>query len=140
VGSGAGISDVTSRAVDFGASEAPMTPAQLSRCGGCYQIPWAVSAVGVGYHINGVGRRLYLTGKLLAQIYLGQITHWNDARIAARNPRLRLPKLRITAIRTAAAGETYPFTDFLSKSSRAWRRRVGTGNSVSFPGGTPAGN
>jgi phosphate transport system substrate-binding protein len=68
LGSQAGITDVTSRVVDFAASDAPLTPAQASACHSCYQIPSALSAVGIGYHVNGIGPRLYLTGPVLAEI------------------------------------------------------------------------
>jgi phosphate transport system substrate-binding protein len=133
-GSQAGINDVTTRAVDFAASDAPMTSAQASACNRCYQIPWSLSAVGIGYHIHGVGYGLYLTGPVLAEIYLGQITHWNDFRIKALNQRVHLPALKITPISTSA-GDTYPFTTYLSKVSSTWRASVGSGLSVSFPAG-----
>ena len=135
VGSQAGINDVTSRSVDFAASDAPLTSAQASACNRCYQVPWSLSAVGIGYHIHGVGYGLYLTGPVLAEIYLGQVTRWNDFRIKALNPRVPLPALKITPISTPSAGETYPFTTYLSKVSATWRARVGSGLTVSFPAG-----
>lgn len=135
VGSQTGVNDVTSRAVDFAASDAPLTSAQASACNRCYQIPWSLSAVGIGYHIHGIGYGLYLTGPVLAEIYLGQITRWNDFRIKALNPRKSLPALNITPISTTGAGETYPFTTYLAKVSTTWRARVGSGLSVNFPAG-----
>ena len=84
VGSGTGITDITGRLVDFGASDAPLTPAQAAGCHGCVQIPWALSATGVGFNIAGV-RNLHLSGAVLAGIYLGRITNWSDPRIKALN-------------------------------------------------------
>ena len=138
VGSEAAINDVSARVVDFATSDVPMTSAQRSGCNGCYQIPCALSAIGIGYHLNGLGRGLYLSGKLLAQIYLGEITRWNDPRIKALNPRASLPNLRIAPIYSDASGGTYTFTRYLSMVSASWRNRVGYGSNVSFPTGVPA--
>jgi phosphate transport system substrate-binding protein len=136
VGSGQGIRDISQRLVDFGASDAPLTPSQFSGCGGCFQIPWGLSAVGLGYHINGVGRNLRLTGPVAAQIYLGQITRWNDPRIRALNPGVRLPGLRITPIfRSDGSGTTYAFANYLSAVNRTWRSRIGFSTSIGFPVG-----
>ena len=136
VGSGQGIKDISQRLVDFGASDAPLTPDQFNACSGCYQIPWGLSAVGVGFHINGVGRRLRLSGPILAQIYLGQITQWNDRRIKALNKGVRLPALKITPIfRSDGSGTTYAFADYLSRISKTWKSRVGFGTSIGFPTG-----
>ncbi len=138
IGSQAGITDISARTVDFAISDAPLTPAQQSACNGCYQIPCALSGIGIGFHLNGLGRGLYLTGKLLAEIYLGQITRWNDPRIKAVNPRASLPNLRIVPIYSDASGSTYTFTLYLSRVSPTWRRSVGYGLSVPFPTGVAA--
>lgn len=138
VGSRAGITDISARTVDFAGSDAPMTSAQWNACNGCYQIPWALSGVGIGYHVNGLGRRLYLTGKVLAQIYLGKISRWNDARIKALNPTASLPNLSITPIYSAGSGATYALTRYLSKVSASWRDTVGYGLTVTFPTGVSA--
>jgi phosphate transport system substrate-binding protein len=136
VGSGTGIAQITARAVDFGASDAPLTAAQAAACNGCYMIPWALTATGIAFHLNGVPN-LKLSGPVLAQIYLGQITNWNDARIKALNPGATLPDLKITpAYRSDGSGDTYAFTDYLSRVSPAWRSQVGTGTQVSFKAGT----
>jgi phosphate transport system substrate-binding protein len=135
-GSQAGLTDVVGGAVDFAATDAPMTPAQWAACGGCYQIPISLSSVAVGYHVQGLRRSLYLTGNLLAQIYLGRISRWNDPRIKALNPRASLPNLRITPIYSGGSGATYAFTLFLSKTDAMWRSRIGYGLSVAFPTGT----
>jgi len=136
VGSGAGIAQITARTVDFGASDAPMTPEQASTCNGCVQIPWAVSGVGIGYNIPGVKGKLKLTGKILTAIYLGRITKWNDPKIKKLNPGVHLPGMTITPVfRSDGSGTTYAYTHYLSKISRAWKRTVGFATSVSFPTG-----
>jgi phosphate transport system substrate-binding protein len=136
-GSQAGITAITARVVDFAASDAPLTSAQAAACQSCYQIPWSVSGIGIGYHISGIRRPLFLTGPLIAEIYLGAISRWNDPRITAVNPRGALPPLKITPI-YGRTGETYAFTSYLSKVSGTWRARVGSGFAVSFPSGIPA--
>jgi phosphate transport system substrate-binding protein len=135
VGSGAGIQQITSRTVDFGASDAPLTPDQAAACNGCVQIPWALSATGVAFHINGV-KRLKLTSSLIAGIYQGSITNWNDRRIAKVNKGASLPNLAITPVfRSDGSGDTYAFTDYLSRTTPSWRNSIGTGTQVSFPKG-----
>jgi phosphate transport system substrate-binding protein len=135
VGSQAGIKDVSARLIDFGASDAPMTSAQQAACNGCYQIPWALSAIGISYHVNGLRAGLNLSGEVLAQIYLGHISQWNDRRIRALNPRASLPNLKITPIYATGSGATYAFTLYLSRTSANWRNSVGYGLSASFPAG-----
>src|SRR5881392_3794902 len=78
VGSGAGIAAITNRQVDFGASDAPLTPDQKSACKSCVQIPWALSATAIAYNVPGAPTHLNLDGKTLSKIFLGQITNWND--------------------------------------------------------------
>lgn len=135
VGSGTGITDISNRLVDFGASDAPLTSSQAAGCRGCYMIPWALSATGVGFHISGVGR-LRLTGSVLAGIYLGQIKNWSDSRIRALNRGVHLPNLRITPVfRTDGSGDTYAFTNYLSDVSGQWKRRIGYATSVGFQAG-----
>jgi phosphate transport system substrate-binding protein len=124
-GSGQGISQITARTVDFGASDAPLTPEQAAACNGCVQIPWALSATGVGFKIPGV-KKLNLSGKVLAQIYQGQITNWNDKKIKKLNPKAKLPNLTITPVfRSDGSGDTYAFVNFLGKTSPSWKREVG---------------
>ena len=136
VGSGTGITDVSQRLVDFGASDAPLTPTQAAGCHSCVQIPWALSATGVGYNVPGVGNRLRLNGPTLAKIYLGQITTWNNSAIQKLNPGVRLPNLKITPIyRSDGSGDTYAFTNYLSDVSGTWRSKVNFATSVQFPTG-----
>jgi phosphate transport system substrate-binding protein len=138
VGSGTGIAQITARSVDFGASDAPLTPEQASKCNGCVQIPWALSATGVGFNIPGV-KKLNLSGKVLAGIYFGKITNWNDPKIKAVNPKAKLPNLTITPVfRSDGSGDTYAFTNYLSKISPAWKNEVGYATSVGFKAGVGA--
>jgi len=138
VGSGTGISQITARTVDFGASDAPLTPEQAAACNSCVQIPWALSATGVGFNIPGV-KKLNLTGKILAGIYFGKITKWNDPKIKAANPKAKLPGLTITPVfRSDGSGDTYTFTNYLSKISPAWKSEVGYATTVGFKAGVGA--
>jgi phosphate transport system substrate-binding protein len=138
VGSGAGIAQITARTVDFGASDAPLTPQQAAACNGCVQVPWALSATGVGFNVPGV-KKLNLTGKLLAGIYFGKVTNWNDPKIKKINPKAKLPNLTITPVfRSDGSGDTYTFTNYLSKISPAWRSEVGYATTVGWKAGVGA--
>jgi phosphate transport system substrate-binding protein len=138
VGSGAGIAQITARTVDFGASDAPLTPEQATACNGCVQIPWALSATGIGFNLPGV-KKLNLTGSILAGIYFGKITKWNDAKIKKINPGAKLPGLTITPVfRSDGSGDTYAFTNYLSKVSSAWKNEVGYATTVGFSHGIGA--
>jgi len=138
VGSGAGIAQITARTVDFGASDAPLTPQQAAACNGCVQVPWALSATGLGFNVPGV-KKLNLTGKLLAGIYFGKVTNWNDPKIKKVNPKAKLPNLAITPVfRSDGSGDTYTFTNYLSKISPAWRSEVGYATTVGWKAGVGA--
>ena len=136
----AGIAQITARSVDFGASDAPLTPEQAAACNGCVQIPWALSGVGIGYNIPGVKPgKLKLTGKVVAAIYLGQITKWNDPKIKKLNPGVHLPGLTITPVfRSDGSGTTYAFAHYESKVSPAFKNNIGYATTVSFPVGVGA--
>ena len=135
VGSGAGIAQISARTVDFGASDAPLTPSQAASCNRCVQIPWALGAVGISYNIPGV-HSLHLTGPVIASIYLGKITNWNAPAIAKLNKGVKLPNLKITpAFRSDGSGTTYGFTDYMSRISSAFRSQIGNSTAVSFPVG-----
>jgi len=139
VGSGAGIAAITNRQVDFGASDAPLTPDQASACKSCAQIPWALSATAVAYNIPGAPTHLNLDGKTIAKIFLGQITKWNDPAITALNKGANMPDLKITPIfRSDGSGTTYNFTDYLSAVSGDFKSKVGNSTAVSFPTGIGA--
>jgi phosphate transport system substrate-binding protein len=139
IGSGGGITQITNRTVDFGASDAPMTPDQLRACKGCVQIAWALAGTSIPYNLPGAPQHLKLTGQVLANMFLGKIKSWNDPAIARLNPGVKLPQVSVTPIyRTDSSGTTYNLTDYLSHVSPEWKNRIGTGTSVSFPAGTGA--
>jgi phosphate transport system substrate-binding protein len=136
VGSGAGISQITARSVDFGASDAPLKPSQAQACNNCLQIPWALTGVAIAYHLDGVPK-LRLSGPVLANIYLGNITNWSSPSIKRLNPGVNLPDLKITPVfRSDGSGDTYAFTNYLWKVSGPWKSKVGIyATSVNFPSG-----
>jgi phosphate transport system substrate-binding protein len=139
IGSGGGILQVTNRTVDFGASDAPLSPDEQTACKGCEQIPWALAGTSIPYHLSGAPKHLKLTGQILAEMYLGKITSWADPAIARVNPGVKLPSVRVTPIyRRDSSGTTYNVTDYLSHASAAFKSAVGTGTAVSFPAGTGA--
>lgn len=136
IGSGGGIAQITARTVDFGASDAPFTPDQASACKGCLQVPWALAATLVSYNLEGGPPKLKLDGPTLAAVYLGKVKRWNDPAIARLNPGAALPSTKITPVfRSDASGDTFAFSDFLSKVSPQWRSKVGTSTQVNFPTG-----
>lgn len=137
VGSGTGIKYISARSVDFGASDAPMSKSESAGCNGCVQVPWALTATDPVFNVHGItSGKLRLTGLVIARIYLGQITNWNDPAIKALNRHLSLPNQKITVVhRSDGSGDTYAFTDYLSKVSRAWKRQVSKGTSVNWPVG-----
>lgn len=135
VGSGTGIADISARTVDFGASDAPMTSAQAAACKECVQIPWALTATAIAFNLKGVSK-LDLTPEIVAEIYLGKITKWNAAPIKKINKGVKLPNLTITPVyRSDGSGDTYAFTDLMSRVSKEWKSKVGNATSVSFPKG-----
>ncbi len=136
VGSGAGITQITARTVDFGASDAPLTPSQATACNSCVQVPWAVSGTAVDYNVPGVPQHIKLTGTVIADIYLGQITNWNDPAIAKLNKGVTFPNLAITVVhRSDGSGTTYDWTNYLSDINATWKTQVGYATSVSWPAG-----
>ncbi len=136
IGSGGGIQAIQNRTVDFGASDAPLTTDQFNNCKGCVQIPWALSATSVSYNLNGAPPHLKITGKVLAAIYLGKITKWNDPALKKLNPGVNLPDTAITPIfRSDGSGTTYNFTDYLSHVSGEFAQKIGTSTQVNFPVG-----
>ena len=139
VGSGAGIAAITNRQVDFGASDAPLTPDQASSCKGCVQIPWALSATSVAYNVPGAPTHLKLDGRTISRIFLGQITNWNDPAIAALNKGANLPSLKITPVfRSDGSGTSFNFTDYLSSVNAEWKNKIGISTQPAFPAGVGA--
>jgi phosphate transport system substrate-binding protein len=139
VGSGAGIAAISNRQVDFGASDAPLTPDQASACKGCVQIPWALSATSVAYNVPGAPTHLDLDGRTISRIFLGQITNWNDPEIAALNKGANLPNLKITPVfRSDGSGTSFNFTDYLSSVNAEWKNKIGISTQPAFPAGVGA--
>lgn len=134
VGSGGGVSAITNKQVDFGASDAPLSQFNPT-CSSCVQIPWALAATGVIYNLSGL-QHLHMTGSVLAQIFRGKITNWSDPAIKKLNRGKSLPDRAITVVhRSDSSGTTFNFTDYLSHVSHAWKSQVGTGTAVSWPTG-----
>ena len=140
IGSGGGIAAITNRTVDFGASDAPLTPDQFAACKSCVQIPWVLSATAVMYNLDGVKNALHMNGRLIADIYLGRVTHWNDGRIKRLNPGVSLPDKKITPVyRSDGSGTTYNFTDYLTAVSPTFKGKVGgPSTTVNWPTGVGA--
>lgn len=137
VGSGAGISQLTNKTVDFGASDAPMNGKQDSALTApAIHIPVTTGAVAISYNLPEVKDTLKLTPEVLADIFLGTITKWNDPKIAAVNKGVKLPATSIViAHRSDGSGTTNIFTTYLSKVSEEWTKKVGKGSSVNWPAG-----
>jgi phosphate transport system substrate-binding protein len=143
VGSGAGITALETKTVDFGASDPPLKPADeaaIAKNGSpAVQIPMFLGAITVSYNLPGVKTGLKLEGKTIANIFLGKIKTWNDAEIAALNPGVTLPSTAITVIhRSDSSGTTSGFTGFLAAVDPEWKSKVGSGKDVQWPTGTGA--
>ena len=136
IGSGGGIRQVTAGTVDFGASDGPMTDEQLAASKiKLIHIPTVLGADVPAFNVPGVSD-LKFSGSVLADIFLGKITQWNDARIAKDNPGVKLPDQKIIVVhRSDGSGTTYIWTDYLSKVSKEWADGPGKGTSVSWPVG-----
>ena len=137
IGSGGGIRQVTNQTVFFGATDGPMTPEQmLGAPGRILHFPTVLGAVVPVYNIPNVKAGLKFSGALLADIFLGKITRWNDQAITALNPGVALPGSDITVVhRSDGSGTTYIWVDFLSKTSAEFKKRVGVNTSVNWPTG-----
>jgi len=138
IGSGGGIKQLQSKTVDFGASDAPMSDEELSKSAAIVHIPTCLGAVVITYNLPDV-KTLQFTPEIVAGIFLGKITNWNDAKIKAANPDEKLPNMAISLIhRSDGSGTTYIFTDYLSKISEDWKAKVGTGKAPQWPVGLGA--
>lgn len=141
IGSGGGIKQVIEGTVDFGATDGPMTNEQLTEAKAkqgteVLHIPTVMGAVVATYNVSEIGTGLNLSPSVLADIFLGKITQWNDARIAADNKGKTLPQKSIVVVhRSDGSGTTYIFVDYLSKVSEEWKSKVGVGTSVKWPVG-----
>ncbi len=136
IGSGGGIKQINAKTVDFGASDKPLTVEELNK-GGLMQFPTVIGGVVPVVNVTGVQPgQLNLTGVVLADIYLGKITKWNDKATAELNPKLSLPATDIAVIRRAdGSGTSFIFTNYLSKVSEEWKSKVGEGTAVQWPTG-----
>ncbi len=142
VGSSAGIAAFSANHVNFGASDVPMTTAEqaAARGGPVTQIPVALGGEGIVYNLSlPAGARVHLTGPVLARIFDGQITRWDDPALAALNPGVTLPAAPITVVhRSDGSGTTYIFSNYLSAIDPAWKASVGTGKTLRWPAGEGA--
>jgi phosphate transport system substrate-binding protein len=139
VGSSAGQNQILAATVDFGASDNPMPPAKRT-AGHIFQFPTAMGGIVPVINVPGIKpNALRLTGEVLARIYLGDITQWNDPKITELNPGLTLPDTAIATVHRAdGSGTTFVFTSYLSKVLPAWHEQVGASSSVAWPGGAGA--
>ncbi|SEL81852.1 phosphate ABC transporter substrate-binding protein, PhoT family [Pseudoxanthomonas sp. GM95] len=136
IGSGGGIAQIKAGTVDFGSSDKPLSSDELAQAG-LGQFPSAIGGVVPVVNLEGIeAGKLRLTGELLANIFLGKVTMWNDAAIAAANPGVKLPDAKISLVhRSDGSGTSFNFTNYLSKVSPEWKDKVGEGTSVQWPGG-----
>jgi phosphate transport system substrate-binding protein len=136
IGSGGGIKQITAKTVNFGASDMPMKAEDLAK-NGLMQFPAIMGGVVPVYNLKGIkAGEIKFTGELLANIYLGKVTKWNDAAIAGLNPGVKLPDETITVVhRSDGSGTTFLWTNYLSKVSADWKSAAGEGTSVKWPAG-----
>jgi len=138
IGSGGGIRQFTEGTVDFGATDGPMNDQQIQAVNGnVLHVPTVLGAVAVTYNLASIGNtKLKFDGDLLVEIFMGRVTKWNDPKIAAFNPGVKLPDIDLIVVhRSDGSGTTYVFTDFLNKFSREWKDKVGYATSVNWPTG-----
>jgi phosphate transport system substrate-binding protein len=137
IGSGGGIRQFSDGTVDFGGSDAPMTDSAIAAIrGNVLHIPTVLGAIVVSYNLPGITPQLKLTPEVIADIFLGTLTKWNDPRLAGANPGVPLPATDIVVVhRSDGSGTSYGFTDYLTKVSPDWAQKVGKGTSVNWPVG-----
>ena len=138
IGSGGGIRQFTEGTVDFGASDGPMNESQIQAVNGnVLHVPTVLGAVAVTYNLPALGNApLKFDGNLLVDIFMGRVTNWNDPKIAALNPGVKLPDQDLIVVhRSDGSGTTYVFTDYMNKFSREWKDKVGFATSVNWPVG-----
>jgi len=138
IGSGGGIRQFTEGTVDFGATDGPMNESQIQAVNGnVLHVPTVLGAVAVTYNLPSLGNtQLKFDGTLLVDIFMGRVTKWNDGKITALNPGVKLPDMDLIVVhRSDGSGTTYVFTDYLNKFSREWKDKVGYATSVNWPVG-----
>src|SRR5436309_7597721 len=137
IGSGGGIKQIQAQTVDFGASGAPMTDAEMKAAPGeLIHVPTVLGAVVLTYNLQGLAKPLRFSPDVIADIFLGKITKWNDARIKADNTEANLPAADITVVhRAESSGTSFVFTDYLAKVSPEWKQKVGADKAPNWPVG-----
>ena len=140
IGSGGGVKQFTEKTVDFGASDAPLTQNESQKASGAVHIPETIGSVVAAYNIPSIpDKGLKLSGEVLADIFLGKITKWNDPKIQSLNTNKTLPGDDIVVVhRSDGSGTTFVWTDYLSSASPAWKEQLGKGKSVQWPVGIGA--
>ena len=139
IGSGAGIKLLTAKTVDFAASDAPLSVADAAKIPGTLTLPESIGAITISYNIPGMQSGLKLTGPIIASIFMGNITRWNDKVITDLNPNANLPDQKISVVhRSDGSGTTFAFTDYLSTVSPDWKAGIGKAKSVPWPTGIGA--
>ncbi len=136
IGSGGGIQQFTEGLIDFGATDAPMNDADLARAPGTLHLPTVLGAVVLTYNLDGLTQPLRIDGATTAALFLGEITMWDDPRLAALNPGVALPSVPVRVVyRTDGSGTSFVFTDWLAKVSPEWKARVGKSKNPNWPTG-----
>jgi phosphate transport system substrate-binding protein len=140
IGSSGGVKQFSAKTVDFGASDAPLNAEERQAAPGAVQIPETIGSVAVAYNIPGIPTKtLKFTGPVLADIFQGKITKWNDREIRALNPGVNLPDANIAVVhRSDGSGTTYVWTSYLSKESPLWNQTIGASKTVPWPTGIGA--
>jgi phosphate transport system permease protein/phosphate transport system substrate-binding protein len=140
IGSGGGVKQFTAKTVDFGASDAPLKATERAAAPGVLQIPETIGSVVAAYNVPGIpSKALKLTGPVLADIFMGKITKWNDPKIQTLNPGTSLPASPIVVVhRSDGSGTTFIWTSYLSKASPSWNQTIGASKSVPWPVGIGA--
>ena len=138
IGSGGGVRNLRDKIVDFAGSDAFLSDKEMAEMAPVVHIPTCMGAVVLAYNLEGV-KELKLSGEIIADIFAGNIKMWNDERLAALNPDVKLPNESIIPVfRSDGSGTTFVFTDYLTKVSPMWREKFGAGKSVNFPSGQAA--
>ena len=138
IGSGGGVRNLRDKIVDFAGSDAFLSDAEMAEMSPVVHVPTCMGAVVVAYNLDGVNE-LNLSGEIIADIFAGEIKMWNDERLAALNPNVKLPSETIIPVyRSDGSGTTFVFTDYLTKVSPMWASKYGAGKSVNFPAGQAA--
>jgi phosphate transport system substrate-binding protein len=139
IGSGAGIKQIQAKTVTFGASDMPLSDADLAKSG-MVQFPTVIGGNVIAFNVEGIkANELVLSGDVVADIFLGKIKRWNDDRIFKLNPYLKLPSQPITVVRRSdGSGTTFIFTEYLSSVSDEWKKNIGSGTAIEWPVGIGA--